>query len=134
MKRRPDSRNVRQALAVSLAIGASLVLLLVPMYTEVKLSAGGPEHVGHPTVLETAGPSIFVPLLIPVALTALPLLVRGRARTPVSVATAVALVVFVVIGSASIGWFYVPSLVAAIAAIVVDGSMGNHTRIQVRPN
>ena len=117
MKRHLDSWNVRQVLAVSLAIIASLVLLLVPMYTQVKLTSGGQEQVSHPTLLETVGPSIFVPLLIPVALTALPLLIRGRARTPVSVATTVALVVFVVIGSASIGWFYVPALATAVAAV-----------------
>lgn len=99
---------------------------------QVKLASGGPEQVSHPTLLETVGPSIFVPLLIPVALTALPLLTRGRARTPVSVATTFALVVFVVIGSASIGWFHVPALAAAVAAVVA--SMGSHARLQVRPN
>jgi hypothetical protein len=118
MKRHLDSKNVRQVLAVSLAVVASLVLLVVPMYTQVNVTSGGPEQVSHPTLLETVGPSIFVPLLIPVALTALPLLIRGRVRTPVSVATTVALVVFVVIGSASIGWFYVPALAAAVAAVV----------------
>lgn len=132
MKRHLDSWNVRQVLSVSLAIFASLVLLLVPMYTQVKLTSGGQEQVNHPTLLETVGPSIFVPLLIPVALTALPLLIRGRARTLVSVATTVALVVFVVIGSASIGWFYIPALAAAVAAVVT--SMGSHARLQVRPN
>lgn len=124
MKRHLDSKNVRQVLALSLAIVASLVLLLVPMYTQVKLTSGGPEQVSHPTMVETVGPSIFVPLLIPVALTALPLLTRGRTRSPVSVATTVALVVFVVIGSASIGWFYVPAMAAAVAAVVT--SMGSH--------
>ena len=109
MKRHLGSRNIRQVLAVLFAIMASLVLLLVPMYTQVKLTSGGPEQVSHTTLVETVGPSIFVPLLIPVALTALPLLTRGRARTPVSVATTVVLVVFVVIGSASIGWFYIPA-------------------------
>lgn len=132
MKRHPDSRNVRQALAVSLATVASLVLLLVPMDTQVKIMSGGPVQVSHPTLLETNGPSIFVPLLIPVALTALPLLIRGRARTPVSVATTVALVVFVVIASASIGWFYIPALAAAVAAVIT--SMGSRTTFHVRPN
>jgi hypothetical protein len=132
MKHHLDSKNVRQLLAVSLAVVASLVLLVVPMYTQVNLTLGGPQQVSHPTLLETNGPSIFVPLLIPVALTALPLLIRGRARTPVSVATTVALVVFVVIGSASIGWFYVPALAAAVAAVVF--SMENHPRLQARPN
>lgn len=94
--------------------------------------SGGPAQVSHPTLLETNGPSIFVPLLIPVALTALPLLIRGRARTPVSVATTVALVVFVVIASASIGWFYIPALAAAVAAVIT--SIGSRTTFQVRPN
>lgn len=132
MKRHLDSKNVRQVLALSLAIMASLVLLLVPMYTQVKLTSGGPEQVSHPTLVETVGPSIFVPLLIPVALTALPLLTRGRTRTPVSVATTVVLVVFVVIGSASIGWFYVPAMAAAVAAVVT--SMGSHGSIQRTPD
>jgi hypothetical protein len=132
MKHHLDSRNVRQVLALSLAIVASLVLLFVPMYTQAKVTSGGPEQVSHPTLLETNGPSVFVALLIPVALTALPLLIRGRARTPVSVATAVALIVFVVIGSGSIGWFYVPALAAAVAAVVA--STGSQTRLQVRPN
>ena len=132
MKRHLDSRNVRQVLAVSLAIVASLVLLLVPMYTQVKVTSGAPAQVSHPTLLETSGPSIFVPLLIPVTLTVLPLLIRGRARTPVSVATTAALVVFVVIGSASIGWFYVPALAAAVAAVVA--SMDSHSRLQIRRN
>lgn len=59
-----------------------------------------------------------MPLLIPTVLTALPLLIRGRARIKVSVAATVALAVFVVMGSASIGWFYIPALTAAVAAVV----------------
>ena len=105
MKRHLDSKNGRQVLAVSLAAVASLVLLVAPMYTQINITPGGPQQLSYPTLLETVGPSIFVPLLIPVALTALPLLIRGHARTAASVATAVALVVFVVIGSASIGLF-----------------------------
>ena len=65
MERRPDPKNVRQAIAVSLAIAASLVLLVLPMYTEVKLMSGGPGQVSHSTLLETVGPSIFVPVAHP---------------------------------------------------------------------
>lgn len=132
MKRHLDSRNVRQVLAFALAIVASVVLLLVPFYTQVKVTSGGPEQVTHPTLLEINGPSIFVPLLIPVVLTGLPLLIRGRARTPVSVVATVGLAIFVVIGSASIGWFYIPALTAAVAAVV--SSLDRQPRLQVRPN
>jgi hypothetical protein len=132
MKHHLDSRNVRQVLAVSLAIVASLVLVIVPLYTQVKVTSGGPEQVSHPTLLDANVPSVFVAFLIPVALTALPLLIRGRARTSVSAATTVALVFFVVIGSGSIGWLYVPALAAAVAAVAT--SMGSQSRLQVRPN
>ena len=132
MKRRPDPKNVRQIIAVSLTVVTSLVLLLVPAYTEVKLTTGGIEQTRYLTLLEVVGPSVFVPLLIPVALTALPLLLRGRARTQVSVATAVALALFIVIGSASIGWFYVPALTAAVAALVAPA--GSRGRLQARPS
>ena len=131
MKHRWDSRNARQVLALSLAIIASLLLLLAPLYTQIELKAGGPEGVSHPSLLETVGPSIFLPLLIPVALTALPLLMRERARVQVSVAATAALAVFVLIGSASIGWFYFPSLAAAVTALVA--SMNSRPRLQASP-
>jgi len=120
MERHRDSKNVSQVLAVSLAIIASLVLLLVPMYTQARMTSGGVEQVNHPTLLEVNGPSILVPLLIPVVLTALPLLIHGRARISVSVLTTAVLAGFVFMGSASIGWFYVPALAAALAAVIAN--------------
>lgn len=69
-------------------------------------------------MLETVGPAVFLPLLVPIVLTSLPLLVRGGARTIVSVATTASLAIFVVVGSGSIGWFYLPALAAAVAAAV----------------
>ena len=132
MKRRPDPTNVRQTIAVSLAIVTSLVLLLVPMYTEARLTTGGIEQIRYLTLLETVGPSAFVPLLIPVALTVLPLLLRGHARIYVSVVTTAALTVFIFIGSASIGYFYVPALTAAVAALVASTS--RRGRLQARPS
>lgn len=132
MERHRDSRDIRQVLAISLAILASSVLLMVPMHTQAKVTAGGLEQVKHLTLLELVGPSILVPLLIPMVLTALPLLTRGRARTSVSVVTTAALAGFVLIGSASIGWFYVPALAAAVAAVIV--SIGSRPRLRVRPN
>lgn len=64
----------------------------------------------------------MVPLLIPVALTGLPLLLRKRAKRYASLATIVALAIFIVIPSASRGWFYVPALAAAIAVLVARPS------------
>jgi hypothetical protein len=72
------------------------------------------------TLLEIVGPYIFVPLLIPVALTGLRLLLRGPAQKYASVATTVALAIFTLIGSATIGWFYVPALTAALASVLAQ--------------
>ncbi|WP_456505852.1 hypothetical protein [Arthrobacter sp. UYCu723] len=113
-----DPKSVRQIIAFSLTIAVALVFLLVPVYSEVKLINGGPDQVTTSTLLETVGPSVLVPLLIPVALTGLPLVLRGRAQVYASVTTTVALAIFTVIASASIGWFYVPALAAALASLL----------------
>jgi hypothetical protein len=110
--------SIRQAIAVSLTIAVALMALLVPLYVNVRLTNDGPEQVTTSTLFETVGPSGFVPLLIPVALTGLPLLLTGRAQRYASVATTVALAIFSVIASATIGWFYVPALAAAIASVM----------------
>ncbi|MFF5790801.1 hypothetical protein ACFY5D_02015 [Paeniglutamicibacter sp. NPDC012692] len=117
MKRRYDRRLVLQAVAFTLAITASLVLLLIPGYTEVTQSSDGPEQVTTSTLLETVGPWIFVPLLIPVVLTGLPLVFRGRSNIYASVAAAIALAIFTVLGALSIGWFYLPATGVAFIAL-----------------
>jgi len=132
MKRHWDSISSSQALAVSLAVVASVVLLVVPLYTLVNITSAGPQQISHQTLLETVGPPVLGSLLIPVTLTALPLLIHGRTRTLVSIPTTVALVVFVVIGSASIGFFYIPALAAAVAAAV--SPMESHESLRARRN
>jgi hypothetical protein len=95
------------------------VLLLVPVYSTVKISNDGPDQVTASTLLEIVGPYIFVLLLIPVALTGLPLLLTAPARNYLSVATTVALAICTLLASATIGWFYVPALAAALAFVLV---------------
>lgn len=119
MRRHSDPVSVRQIIAFSLTIAAALALLLAPFHVEVHVTNGGPEQVTASTLLETEGPSILVPLLIPAALTGLPLLLKVPARKYASIGTTATLATFVVIASASIGWFYIPSLAAALAALLV---------------
>ncbi|MDQ0076348.1 hypothetical protein [Arthrobacter oryzae] len=118
MRSRWDPKRVRQAIAFSLTIAVGLALLLVPLYSGVAVTNEGPAQVTTSTLLETVGPTVVFPLLIPVVLTGLPLPLRGRARRYASIATAAALAIFIAIASATIGWFYVPALAAAIAALV----------------
>ncbi|WP_223256464.1 hypothetical protein [Micromonospora endophytica] len=57
-------------------------------------------------------------LLIPVVVAAAPLITPGRARRPVTIASASVLGVGVLLGAASVGLCYLPSAVLlAIAAI-----------------
>ncbi|UZX02136.1 hypothetical protein F8G81_05515 [Arthrobacter sp. CDRTa11] len=116
MRRHWDPKRVRRIIALSLAAGASLVLLLFPVYSTMSLSNGAPDHVTASTMFDVMGPSILVPLLVPVVLAGLPLLVRRTAHA-LPVATTIALGIFTVISSATIGWFYVPALAAAVAAV-----------------
>ncbi|CAN7187018.1 hypothetical protein LJR078_000489 [Arthrobacter sp. LjRoot78] len=126
MRYRSDPKSVRQIVAFSLTIAASLVLLLVPVYSTAIISNDGPDQVTASTLLEIVGPYVFVLLLIPVALTGLPLLVRGPARMPASVATTVALTIFTMLASATIGWFYVPALAAALASLMTPAQKPWH--------
>lgn len=119
--------------AAPLTIAVSLVLLLVPVYSTVKISNDGPDQVTASTLLEIVGPYIFVPLLIPVALTGLPLLLTAPARNYLSVATTVALAICTLLASATIGWFYVPALAAALAFILVSSESRGTPKIRCSP-
>ena len=68
-RRRWHPMSIRQIIAFSLTIAVALVALLVPLYVNIRLANDGPEQITTLTLFETVGPSIFVPLLIPVALT-----------------------------------------------------------------
>jgi len=124
MDRRPVSARVLQGVAFALAIAATLVVFFLPLYTSVSSVEGSgipgtPEVTEQLTLLAVNGPGIFVPLLIPVFLTGLPLLVRGKPWKGLSIAATVLLGAFAVLGSASIGWFYLPALLASTGALLV---------------
>ena len=124
MNHRPVPARVLQGVAFALTIAVALAVLLIPLVTSETYVEGpgipdGPVVTEHLTLLEVTGPAIFVPLLIPVLLTGLPLLIRGKAWRGLSIAATVLLAVFTVIGSASIGWFYLPALLASAGALLV---------------
>lgn len=64
------------------------------------------------------GPGVVVVLLVPVLLLAAPLLTPRRARRVVAVATVLLLTIGVVLSIASIGLYYLPSLVLLIIGIL----------------
>ncbi|MDO5287102.1 MAG: hypothetical protein Q4G45_09845 [Actinomycetia bacterium] len=110
--------RVWQLVGAGAALAAALAALLPPAYGEVTTSADD-LTVGVPSLLEHSGPAVVVAVVVPVLLAAAPLAVRGRAWRPVSVAALVLLAGFVVIGSATIGGYFVPALLAGVVGLVL---------------
>jgi hypothetical protein len=106
-----------QVVALGLSVAASLALLVIPAFGGTSASSEGGREVTHATtLLESEGPRVLLVLAIPLVLTLVPLLVRGRGRGAVSVLAALLLGVGALLGLASIGAFYLPALIFAIAA------------------
>jgi hypothetical protein len=118
--------------ALGFALLALLVLLFVPTVEDQVGTVVDGEFravdTRRITLTESEGWWIVLPLLLPVAATALPLLARGRpAELPLRVAVAVALTAFVAIAALSIGPFYIPSALAMAAAAFLGRSTGRST-------
>ncbi|MFC5130623.1 hypothetical protein [Paeniglutamicibacter kerguelensis] len=128
LKRHHQRKYVLQVAAFAFAIAAALFLLLVPGYSEVSQSNDGPEQVRTSTLLETIGPGVLLPLLVSVSLTGLPLLLRGRPQRYASIAAAIALSIFAVLGSLSIGWFFLPATIVAFIALFSPSEKPNAPR------
>lgn len=116
----PGAKTVLQWAAFLLAVAAVGATLFLPGYSEVTTTGdGGTVSVTTRTLLDTMGPAAVVLMLIPLALTGIPLLVRDRSRRPLSIGLTALLAVFAVLTSASVGWFFLPAALAAIVAMVV---------------
>jgi hypothetical protein len=116
--RRPARRrtDVWQLASLGLSLLASLLLLVLPVYSSATSSSDGPEVTTTSTLLEVNGPGVLVILAVPVLLMLLPLYARRRARRWVSLACTLVLAAGALLGLASIGLFYLPALVCSVAA------------------
>lgn len=108
-----------QIVSLSLAIAATVAVLVLPLTVEEVVTSNGEHIVRTPTLLETYSTRVLVAVLVPVAITAVPLLVSGWAWKPSSIGATVLLGAFAVLASASVGWFYIPAFLAAIIALVL---------------
>lgn len=112
-----DSKRIVQLVAFVSATIAAVIMLILPTYVSVTESSGGGVVRSTSTLLEVNGPGVFVVILAPVVFAGIPLLLRGRARQPVSIVCAVLLVGFVVVSLASIGIFFLVAALCAVAAV-----------------
>lgn len=111
------AKRVVQLVALVIALAGALAIALLPGYIEVTESTDSTEQVDSATVLEVNGTWYLLALAIPVVLTALPLLVRGKAWQLVSVVCVVLLTMFTAVGMFSIGWYFVFAWVVALVAL-----------------
>ena len=104
--------------SLGLTVAASLVSLLAPTFTVAvaRHAESGGEFEMRESLLAHMGPMAILLLLIPVAIAALPVLLRP-AGTALTVVTAVMLNVWVFLGLATVGMFYIPAGVGVLAAI-----------------
>lgn len=124
--------------SLALAVVAAAYLLLVPTYaaesTTATLGRTGPGSSvstrSETTLLEAEGWSVLIPLLIPVILSAAPLLLNEtRYAAATRLVAAVLLLSFVVLTGFSIGLFYLPSAAAMLlAALWLIGSRPERLR------
>jgi DMSO/TMAO reductase YedYZ heme-binding membrane subunit len=109
-----------QLSALAFAVLASLVLLVLPVYSSSTTSSetGGVEVRNTSTLLETQGTGVLGILLVPIVLTLLPYLIRSpsRGRARLTIACTVLLGIGTLLALASIGFFYLPALVCSVAA------------------
>jgi hypothetical protein len=110
--------RVAQIGAFVFVIAATLAAVLLPSNVRVNITEPGAPRIETPTLLEINPPTVLIPLAIPLVLTLIPLLVRAKRWRIISIVCVVLLAVFTVIASASVGWFYIPALLAGLVAVL----------------
>ena len=103
------------AAAFAWALGASVLLLFLPVYES--------DPGGGATLVDENGAGVIAVLAIPVAIAAAGLALKGRGRAVAAVLAGA----FVVLGSFTVGLFYAPTAILLIVAA------GRSTRPPERP-
>ena len=70
-------------------------------------------------MLQVVGAWFLLVLAIPALLGLLPILATGKLWQPLSIVSAVLLGIFSIIGSLSIGWYFLPATLVAIVAACI---------------
>jgi hypothetical protein len=123
-----DPKRVRsradtfQLSAVGFAVLASVLLLVVPVFSSTSTSSDSAgvqvQKTSTSTLLEAQGSSVLVLLVVPIILTLVPYLIRSpsRRRATLTIACTVLLAIGALLALLSVGLFYLPALVCSVAA------------------
>jgi hypothetical protein len=122
----PDSGSLAARISLVLAVVAAIGVLFLPLGRSASVEPVTPgepapqEEVSSTTLLAEEGPMFVALAAFPVALAAIP--VVGDRFRPGSrglrILAAASLWLFVIVGLASIGWFYFPSALAMTFAAI----------------
>lgn len=136
MRSRADTRS---NVALGLAVCASAVLLVAPVFTgETLMSAGSDGHVvtrtsGSETLLQGDVAGGLIMLGVALAIAAIPVLLRRhRSAGSVRVAAAVLMMFVLPWGYFTIGVFYLPAFIAMLAAVAADGRDRHRALVEPR--
>ena len=111
--------------AVAIALLTGLGAALLPFGTSGSTDSNGLETTMRVSLLSSEGPGMIIVVAIPVLLAALPLMLRGgQAAHRTRVGIVVMLGVVVMLGAASIGVFFVPTLIAMVGAVAARTTTG----------
>jgi hypothetical protein len=134
-------KRVAQLCAFALTLGAVALALFLPLLTTVTFtgSGGGVTYGVQPGTIsemhvddggatlsfrstwDAAGPIALLPALVPLTLAGVPLFLRGRVWSAMSISLTVLLLALAVIASATIGWFFLPAAALAVLALFLPG-------------
>lgn len=126
--RRVGWQGAGGVVAFVLALAASVLLLFLPLYATMTTTSTGATTQGRASLWAENGPWILIPLAVPVLLTAVIALARGRGGLVVSILCTFVLAAFTVLALASIGMFYLPALIVAAVAVLGRAVAGSARR------
>ncbi|GAB6856158.1 HAAS signaling domain-containing protein [Microbacterium xylanilyticum] len=123
-----NAKRVLQIVAAALALIATVALCVLPSYVSVTTDSRGHEKIETQPLLAVMGPAYLLVLLIPVAITVVPLFLHGRAWKISSIVAAVLLGGFAILGAVSIGRYYLPAGIIEIIAACLPLRSRRHER------
>lgn len=110
-------KRLVQAFGAVFALGASIAILLMPLYAVEETNSHGDRVFTAATVLTEMGPVTLMIVAIPVLVASLPLATLGRYWQPASILAAILLFSFALFSSFTIGLYYMPAVILLIAAV-----------------
>lgn len=114
-----NGKRAVQILALVLAVAGLVTAGLLPLATSVTETSDGVREVTRETLLAQNGPGILAILAVPVILTLVPVLLRGRAWFRGSIVCGVLLALGIGPAMMSVGFFFVPALLAAGVGMIL---------------